>query len=317
MGDNMNLFNSLIDYISSGLSAALFDGGDIGRYGESLTEVELRKSAIFGMEGKILRNLYVPKDNGETTEIDVLFICSKGILVIESKNYSGWIFGNEDDEQWTATLPNGERNRFYNPIKQNQTHIKWLLNYMGMKTPRYRIYSVIAFSERCTLKSITTHSSNLYVENRDQLSVVIRDIWQHPDCMKENEILAIYNALMPLTNVDIETKKRHVESLKSHNPDVGSSAELSAGTQQPLTGMILKHFGLSMNMANAFDNNSTANTATSNASGIATGLASMELICPRCGSKLVLRTAGKGPNAGKQFCGCSRFPNCRYVKNLQ
>ena len=98
MGDNMNLFNSLIDYISSGLSAALFDGGDIGRYGESLTEVELKKSAIFGMEGKILRNLYVPKDNGETTEIDVLFICSKGILVIESKNYSGWIFGNEDDE---------------------------------------------------------------------------------------------------------------------------------------------------------------------------------------------------------------------------
>ena len=144
----MNLFDTIIDYISSSLSTALFDGGDLGKYGESLTEVELKKSAIFGMEGKILRNLYVPKDNGETTEIDVLFICPKGILVIESKNYSGWIFGNEDDAQWTATLPNGDRNRFYNPIKQNQIHIKWLLNFMGMHTPKYQIYSVIAFSER-------------------------------------------------------------------------------------------------------------------------------------------------------------------------
>ena len=39
-------------------------------------------------------------------------------------------------------------------------------------------------------------------------------------------------------------------------------------------------------------------------------------ICPRCGSMLVLRTAKKGTNAGKQFWGCSAFPKCRYVKNV-
>jgi restriction system protein len=33
--------------------------------------------------------------------------------------------------------------------------------------------------------------------------------------------------------------------------------------------------------------------------------------CPVCGAKMVLRTAGKGPNAGKQFWGCSGFPKCR------
>jgi len=41
-----------------------------------------------------------------------------------------------------------------------------------------------------------------------------------------------------------------------------------------------------------------------------------DMICPRCGSKLVLRTAKKGDNAGNQFYGCSSFPKCRYVKNL-
>jgi restriction system protein len=37
-------------------------------------------------------------------------------------------------------------------------------------------------------------------------------------------------------------------------------------------------------------------------------------ICPKCGSKLVLRTAQKGPNPGQKFWGCSNFPKCRFVK---
>ena len=40
-------------------------------------------------------------------------------------------------------------------------------------------------------------------------------------------------------------------------------------------------------------------------------------ICPRCGGKLVLRTAKKGTNAGKQFYGCSNYPSCRYIRNIE
>lgn len=39
-------------------------------------------------------------------------------------------------------------------------------------------------------------------------------------------------------------------------------------------------------------------------------------VCPRCGAPLVVRTAKKGPNAGSQFLGCSRYPDCRYTKNI-
>lgn len=35
------------------------------------------------------------------------------------------------------------------------------------------------------------------------------------------------------------------------------------------------------------------------------------LICPKCQSEMVLRTATKGQNAGNQIWGCSRFPTCR------
>ncbi|MPN50852.1 hypothetical protein SDC9_198492 [bioreactor metagenome] len=35
--------------------------------------------------------------------------------------------------------------------------------------------------------------------------------------------------------------------------------------------------------------------------------------CPKCGSKMILRTAKSGANAGGQFWGCSNFPRCRSV----
>ncbi|GLO61934.1 hypothetical protein MACH09_24420 [Vibrio sp. MACH09] len=37
------------------------------------------------------------------------------------------------------------------------------------------------------------------------------------------------------------------------------------------------------------------------------------LICPRCSSDLVLRTAKRGTNAGMQLYGCSQFPKCKYT----
>jgi restriction system protein len=43
---------------------------------------------------------------------------------------------------------------------------------------------------------------------------------------------------------------------------------------------------------------------------------SSETICPKCGADLVLRTARKGPNAGKQFYGCSQYPYCRFTREL-
>ncbi|MDP3963936.1 MAG: restriction endonuclease [bacterium] len=38
--------------------------------------------------------------------------------------------------------------------------------------------------------------------------------------------------------------------------------------------------------------------------------------CPQCQGILVLKIAQKGDHAGKQFWGCSNYPNCRYLKNI-
>lgn len=39
-------------------------------------------------------------------------------------------------------------------------------------------------------------------------------------------------------------------------------------------------------------------------------------VCPKCGSKLVERTAKKGTNAGTKFLGCENYPNCRFTKDI-
>ena len=40
-------------------------------------------------------------------------------------------------------------------------------------------------------------------------------------------------------------------------------------------------------------------------------------VCPQCGAGMVRRTARKGGNAGAEFLGCSNFPTCRGVRQLE
>ena len=42
-----------------------------------------------------------------------------------------------------------------------------------------------------------------------------------------------------------------------------------------------------------------------------------EIVCPKCGSIMIRRKASKGLNAGKEFYGCSNYPKCRSIINIQ
>ena len=188
-----------------------------GRRGEKLTERELKLVSLFGRKGLTLRNVYVPKENGETSEIDLVYITQKGIFVFESKNYSGWIFGDEKSQFWTAMLPNKEKNRFYNPIKQNKTHLKWLGNYVGNSIP---LFSIIVFSERCELKKIDVETPEIKVIKRDRTYATVRDIWDKTiDVLDTEQINQLYEKLKALTNVDKATKTAHNNSIEKRFSD--------------------------------------------------------------------------------------------------
>ena len=176
----MGIFKDIADDIKLQITDP---NGYLGKHGEDLTENKLKLVKLFGRSGVTLRNVYIPTNNDETTEIDLLYITQKGIFVLESKNYSGWIFGDEKQYQWTASLPNRKKIHFYNPIKQNKNHIKWLGEFLQQEIP---MFSLIVFSQRCELKKVTLTDPDVKVFNRDMTYWVIRKIWDsNPDVLPE------------------------------------------------------------------------------------------------------------------------------------
>lgn len=182
-----------------------------GNYGEYLTFLKLEK--IKGNH-KILTNVYIPKENGETTEIDLVYIHETGIYVLESKNYSGWIFGSENNKYWTQSFKTGRKEIFYNPILQNKTHIRYLSKALNLDEKHMK--SIIVFSERCTLKKIEVTSQNVRVINRYNLVKQIEKLIKNSDkIFEEKEINEMYYNLKKYTLMTDEVKEKHINNINS------------------------------------------------------------------------------------------------------
>lgn len=98
----------------------------------------------------LLNNITIPFQDG-TTQIDHVLISTKGVFVIEVKNYSGWIFGNEKSKQWMQSIYR-VKSQFQNPIHQNFRHViamQQLLEFL----PKEQIHSIVVFSGSAEFKS--------------------------------------------------------------------------------------------------------------------------------------------------------------------
>lgn len=193
---------------------------DDGKYGEYLLYKEIKFYETDN--GRFLFNLYLPKEDGKTTEIDVVLICSKGIVVFESKNYSGWIFGDEKRPFWMQTLPKGmgnsQKERFYNPIMQNEKHIEYMRKQIAEDIP---IFSVIVFSDKCTFKKLSVKNTEHRVIYRSELKTTISNILSGlPEKMSANEVEELYDRLYTFSQVSEEVKIKHIENIKD---DIGKN----------------------------------------------------------------------------------------------
>lgn len=166
---------------------------------------------------RYLFNLYLPKEDGETTELDVVLIHESGIYVFESKNYSGWIFGTESQQYWTQTLPAGkgrsQKRQFFNPIFQNKGHLKWLQVFLSDQTLPF--YSYIVFSDRCTLKNITLTTGEHFVVNRyDLLPGIQKNIAKTGTQLSPDKIDILAQKLYPLTQIEEAKKIQHIKNIE-------------------------------------------------------------------------------------------------------
>jgi len=89
-----------------------------------------------------LNDVTIPDGRGGTTQIDHVVISKYGIFVIETKNYKGWIFGDEDQRQWTQ-VNFKKKHRFQNPLRQNYKHTETLRQHLGLSSGEF--FSVVIF----------------------------------------------------------------------------------------------------------------------------------------------------------------------------
>ncbi|GGM32456.1 nuclease-related domain-containing protein [Pseudomonas asuensis] len=96
----------------------------------------------------LLNNLTLP-DGAGTTQIVHVLVSRYGMFVIETKNYSGWVFGrphNSNGRSKFIATKAGFKIRFQNPLHQNYKHLKTLETTLGLRSEQ--LHGIVVMVDR-------------------------------------------------------------------------------------------------------------------------------------------------------------------------
>ncbi len=116
-------------------------------------EMEVNQGLHLKLDKSVYTNhsdITLPLEDGGTTQVDHIVVSDFGIFVIETKNMTGWIFGNEKQRKWTQTIGRS-RHPFQNPLRQNYMHTKTLANLLDL--PHEYFQSIVVFTSKAKLKT--------------------------------------------------------------------------------------------------------------------------------------------------------------------
>ena len=153
---------------------------------------------------KVINNIMLQVGN-KKTQIDHVVVSNYGIFVIETKNYKGWIIGNEFDDNWKQVIYK-RKEKLHNPIKQNYGHIQALKEVLN-DVPDINYISIVAFTTKADLK-VTSKTDVVYTIN---LSKTIKKYNNETieDSVKEE----IHAKLISLNIDSKDNRKMHVEAI--------------------------------------------------------------------------------------------------------
>ncbi|QPA32282.1 NERD domain-containing protein [Thermaerobacillus caldiproteolyticus] len=187
--------------------------GSLGEY-RVRKEIEMIEKS-YPSKYKAFHDLYIPKKDGSTSQIDHLILSEQGLFVIETKNYSGWIFGDEASKYWTQVIYK-RKEKFLNPIWQNKGHIKALKEWLGGEVAHIPIYSIVVFMPRAKLKS-GIHFTQSHVIYPKQLKQVLE---KYRTKVIDNEtkqylVQKLKTLLVKDKQQEKEMKKQHIQSIQT------------------------------------------------------------------------------------------------------
>lgn len=165
---------------------------------------------FLGNEYISLNDILIKSSNGNTSQIDELVLSEYGIFIIETKNYKGWIFGNEKSENWTQVIFK-EKHTFRNPIKQNWSHVYALKNVLS-EFPNIHYFPIVVFTGDATLKGI---ESTIPVIYSNRLNSTIKNL-SSEKCLSQTEVEKIKSILESVEITEKKARKEHVKNIKQN-----------------------------------------------------------------------------------------------------
>ena len=197
---------------------------------------------------KVLNDTVLKTPKG-TTQIDHIVASKYGVFAIETKNYRGDIYGDDNRREWTQIIVTDvtyrrkwyktytyvTKNHFFNPVKQAYAHvyaIKKILN----KWSYLPVVPIVVFTGNANLSNVTTENHVVYDDNLlDTIMGYKASYLSDSDLDNVANILTQNNIRSSVDN------KTHVRNIRAAQRD--SDRKISSGICPRCGGTLVKRTG--------------------------------------------------------------------------
>ena len=269
-----------------------------GIIGEENVLFELRNS---NMDMVVLQDIYLETKDGLGAQIDFIVVTPKVAFVIECKN----LFGNieiDSNGNFVRTMEYGGRKYkegLYSPITQNERHLE-VLKEVKTEGKNFLVGASIRNSFKCYYKSLVVLANPKTILNDKYAKKETKN-----QVLRADQIIHVMKK-MNSESKEMSSSKKEMIAIAERiwNKNKEERKDYSTKFQELLDQNETEKLKESVVCENIQEIIPLANETKE------------KMICPSCGSELILRTAKKGVNVGQQFYGCTNYPRCRFIVNL-
>ena len=173
----------------------------------------------------------VLQTNRGTTQIDHIVVSKFGVFAIETKNYRGEIYGDDNRKEWTQmivtevtyakkwwkTYTYVTKNHFYNPVKQSVGHafrIKKLLSAF----PHIKIVPIVVFTGDAILSNAESKHHVVYEENLLDVICEYKTIY-----LSDDDVQSVVSILEGNNVREIVNDRQHIKNLRTAAREVNAT----------------------------------------------------------------------------------------------
>lgn len=175
----------------------------------------------------ILEDVVLKTERG-TTQIDHVVVSKYGVFAIETKNYRGEIYGDDNRKEWTQmiitdvtyakkwwkTYTYVTKNRFYNPVKQSLAHSIAIKNILSQWSA-LKIVPIVVFTGSAVLKRVTSNYTIVYDFDLVETILSYRTIY-----LTDSDVRKVVDILLQKNVREYVDNRTHINNIYASKEEI-------------------------------------------------------------------------------------------------